>query len=304
MQRIDDEDDSDDPDVILSEGDFDDDSDDDLFVEAVDEDFPTNNVLRKALRHHSVENGYDYYLLHNGSKRVSVLAKEGVIVFGNKKCIALYLAEKYLDYWRLDSTTNIEKFQRQVMTDLGVDITYWKAYYAKHKALKMIYGESGEQYKRVWDYAETLKKFNVGSSVFVKLTNIDRPPPVFQRMYVCLEACKAGFIAVCRPILGVDGCHLKGPYPGMLLVAVWKDGNCNIYPVAWAIVEVENTATWIWFLELLIKDLQALGENITFISDRQKGLLEAFNKVVPYAEIRFCCRHIWANFKLSFPGGV
>ncbi|XP_074297017.1 uncharacterized protein LOC141627688 [Silene latifolia] len=79
-------------------------------------------------------------------------------------------------------------------------------------------------------------------------------------MYVCLEACKAGFISGCRPILGVDGCHLKGLYLGMLLVVVGKDGNCNIYPFAWAIVEVENIATWIWLLELLMKDLQALGE--------------------------------------------
>ena len=33
-----------------------------------------------------------------------------------------------------------------------------------------------------------------------------------------------------------------------------------------------------------------------------QGLLEAFAKVVPKAELRFCVRHIWANFKLQFDG--
>ena len=33
-----------------------------------------------------------------------------------------------------------------------------------------------------------------------------------------------------------------------------------------------------------------------------QGLVEALNSVVPECEIRFCCRHIWANFKIKFPG--
>lgn len=33
-----------------------------------------------------------------------------------------------------------------------------------------------------------------------------------------------------------------------------------------------------------------------------QGLLQAFNEVVPKADLRFCLRHIWANFKLQFSG--
>ncbi|XP_074306023.1 uncharacterized protein LOC141641251 [Silene latifolia] len=40
------------------------------------------------------------------------------------------------------------------------------------------------------------------------------------------------------------------------------------------------------------------------MSDRQKGLIEAFNTVTPKAEIRFCVRHIWANFKQQYSGPV
>ncbi|XP_074315128.1 uncharacterized protein LOC141651309 [Silene latifolia] len=46
------------------------------------------------------------------------------------------------------------------------------------------------------------------------------------------------------------------------------------------------------------------GAGLTIMSDRQKGLLEAFNIVTPKAEIRFCVRHIWANFKQQFSGPV
>lgn len=56
-----------------------------------------------------------------------------------------------------------------------------------------------------------------------------------------MHVIKEGFRLGCKPVVGVDDCHLKGAFPGMLLVAVSKDGNNNIFPVAWAVVEVENT---------------------------------------------------------------
>lgn len=51
-------------------------------------------------------------------------------------------------------------------------------------------------------------------------------------------------MAGCKPILGVDGCHLKGPWPGILFTVVAKDGNNNIFSVAWAVVEIESSETW------------------------------------------------------------
>ncbi|XP_057540794.1 uncharacterized protein LOC130818651 [Amaranthus tricolor] len=183
---------------------------------------------------------------------------------------------------------------------------------AKRIAKKMLVGDASEEYSRVWDYAEAIRRYNPGSTAIVKCIGIETPPPLFQRMYICLPACKEGFVAGCRPIICVDGAHLKGQFPGILLTAVGKDGNNNIFPVAWAVVETENVETWTWFLNLLVEDLKSVSsssswvqagcEDFTFMSDRQKGLIEALNAVIPEAEIRFCCRHIWANFKIKFPG--
>jgi hypothetical protein len=50
---------------------------------------------------------------------------------------------------------------------------------------------------------------------------------------------KQGFLEGCRPVIGLDECFLKGPYKGMLLAAVGRDANNNMYPIAIVVVEVE-----------------------------------------------------------------
>ena len=115
---------------------------------------------------------------------------------------------------------------------------------AKRIARKLIFEDANEEYGRVWDYAEAIRNYSPDSTAIVKCIGIENPPPLFQRMYVCLQACKEGFMAGCRPILGVDGAHLKGEFPDILLTTVGKDENNNIFPVAWAVVKTENKETW------------------------------------------------------------
>ncbi|XP_021755278.1 uncharacterized protein LOC110720549 [Chenopodium quinoa] len=76
----------------------------------------------------------------------------------------------------------------------------------------------------------------------------------------------------CRPLIGLDGCHLKGSYPILILVAIGKDKNNQIFPFAWATTEVENKETSGWFLECLKNDVGDVAEGLglTFMSDRQK----------------------------------
>lgn len=94
----------------------------------------------------------------------------------------------------------------------------------------------------------------------------------FLRMYMCLGPLKEG-MKTCRPFIGVDGCFLKGPFPGQLLTAVGVDANNGMYPFAWAVVEKETKKSWKWFLQLLCNDLEITNENEhlwTFMSDQQK----------------------------------
>ncbi|XP_047177959.1 uncharacterized protein LOC124844983 [Vigna umbellata] len=169
-------------------------------------------------------------------------------------------------------------------------------------AHKKIEGDFEEQYKRVYDYVNELLRSNPGSIVKVSVEP-NEGNQVFKRLYVCLKACKVSFIS-CRPIVGLDGCFLKGKYGGELLTAVGRDGNDQMLPLAYAVVEVENKETWTWFLEFLIDDLGGVENcsTYTFISDQQKGLLPAIQELLPRVDQRFCVRHIYANFRKKYPG--
>ena len=92
-----------------------------------------------------------------------------------------------------------------------------QVYRARKSAEKVIDGDDNEQYNRIWDYCETLKATNVGTTT---LMLVDRPTldvaSTFQRLYICLRATKEGFKAGCRPLIGLDGCFLKGNQNGQI----------------------------------------------------------------------------------------
>ena len=88
---------------------------------------------------------------------------------------------------------------------------------------------------------------------------MDNDPPVFKRIYKCYEACRVAFYSGLRPFIRFDGCHLKGPFGGILLAVVCLDANLKIVPIAVAIVEIENTKTWTWFLMNL---KNSMGNNL------------------------------------------
>ena len=126
---------------------------------------------------------------------------------------------------------------------------------------------------------------------------------LFDHFYVCFKALRDTWRAYCRPIIGIDGCFLKNNVKGQLLAAVGRDANNQLYPVAWAVVQVENTDNWVWFIAKLKADLGiGDGEGFTLISDRQKGLLIAVDQELPKIEHRMCARHIYGNLTRVHPG--
>ncbi|CAI9301587.1 unnamed protein product [Lactuca saligna] len=65
----------------------------------------------------------------------------------------------------------------------------------------------------------------------------------------------------------------KGIRKGELLCDVGRDANIRNYPIAWAVVCVENKEDWRWFLDLLIDDLRLnLGYGYNVISDQHKSI--------------------------------
>ena len=104
--------------------------------------------------------------------------------------------------------------------------------------MKVTLGDEEEQYNKLWNYAHELRRSNLGSTFYLNLAR-----NLFSSLYVSLDACKRGFLAGCRPIICLDGCHLKTKHGGIILTAVGMDPNDCIYPIAFGVVEVESLAT-------------------------------------------------------------
>ena len=141
----------------------------------------------------------------------------------------------------------------------------------RKKVFKDIVGDYIEQYGDLHDYTHEVLRTNPGSTCVVETSREESTKGEFLRFYVCFKACKEGFINGCRKVIGVDGCFLKGLCEGQLLCAIGRDGNNQMFPIAWAVVRTENAYNWGWFLKLLKYDLPLRdGEGYTIMSDMQK----------------------------------
>jgi hypothetical protein len=184
-----------------------------------------------------------------------------------------WIADKLYDKFKVQPDMPLRVIQDEVKRKWNVKVSRSQMYRGRKKTEKKIYGGLGEQYGSLWDYCETLRRTNPGSCVMMK---VERPnpnlPAKFQRLYLSVVAMKKGFLEGCRPVIGLDGCFLKGPYKGTLLAAIGRDANNNMYPIAIAVVESETKDSWTWFLECLVSDLGHHERHTapTFISDRQK----------------------------------
>lgn len=75
---------------------------------------------------------------------------------------------------------------------------------------------------------------------------------VFRRLCVIFGGLKRVWTEHCRHMIGLDGCRF---YKGELLTAIGRDVNNQMFPIAWAVVEIENKDSWSWFLKQLMRDL-------------------------------------------------
>uniref|UniRef100_A0ACD5VMN3 Uncharacterized protein n=1 Tax=Avena sativa TaxID=4498 RepID=A0ACD5VMN3_AVESA len=135
--------------------------------------------------------------------------------------------------------------------------------------------------------------------IAIRPTNKPEKNPRFHGLFFSLHAQIEGFKNGCRPFIGVDGCFLKLGNGAQVLAATARDGNNNLFPLAFGVVGTEDKASWAWFLNQLKYALGGTAGQFgsyTFMSDRQKGLLAAVHLVFPDSCHRYCLRHIYANF--------
>ena len=82
----------------------------------------------------------------------------------------------------------------------------------------VVNGRHDEGYKVLPQYIQVFKEKNPDSLCFINWK--DEGPgknPSFKRCQICIGAAISAFKEHYRPFIGIDACHLKGPYKGILI---------------------------------------------------------------------------------------
>nr|KAJ0199446.1 hypothetical protein LSAT_V11C600321950 [Lactuca sativa] len=250
--------------------------------------------LKLCLTNYAVKNGYDLWFKKKDNQKLLAKCCKHKKNKKNKSCPfrlwATWMKNERHNCARVFKFGSIVSykwigthFMNEILWKPKMSIRKLKAKVSKRKyAFQQIEGTLIEHYAKTWSYGEELKRTNPGSTVKMEVDVMPDGETYFSKFYVCLKGLKDGWIEGCRRIIG-------GICKGQLLATIGRDANNHIYPVARAVVAVENKETWKWFLDLLIYDIGiGVGHGLTIISDQHKGLIEAVKERVPPVEHRQC----------------
>ncbi|MCQ7222066.1 transposase, partial [Salmonella enterica] len=170
----------------------------------------------------------------------------------------------------------------------GVTISYRKAYLAREKAMKKVVGDYEQAYRDLPLYLRELRVRDPETYVALQRDGNNQ----FQRCFWGFGACRRVFRSYIRKLIGIDATHLRGKYPGVMLMATTIDDNDNVLPVGFGIAEVECASAWEWFLDHTKIFFAVDAESLTIVSDRHRDIISAVRKVYPTAHHAFCCYHM------------
>ena len=119
----------------------------------------------------------------------------------------------------------LRDIQDAVHMKYSINISARKASRVRDKAREYVDGAYTQQYNQLWEYCEELRRSSLSSTILMKVHTFNDGDlaaemdlvcgvPYFERLYICLEGCKKGFLAGCRPFIGLDACHLKNKSGG------------------------------------------------------------------------------------------
>ncbi|KAK1307309.1 hypothetical protein QJS10_CPA10g01533 [Acorus calamus] len=175
--------------------------------------------------------------------------------------------------------------------DLNIVLDYKQVWRAKEKALAELRGSWEGSFSDIQAYCKKLERTNPGVYTVLEMRGT-----IFSRFMWSFSQSITAFKCTCRPIIGVDGTHLKGRYSGSLLIATGADGEDGILPLAFAVVEVVCNATWEWFMSHLHNIIGPIP-GLVINSDQHPGLLHSIPLHFPDVYHGFCLRHMSENLK-------
>ncbi|KAG7580852.1 PB1 domain [Arabidopsis suecica] len=174
-----------------------------------------------------------------------------------------------------------------IKEEYGIQLNYFQAWRGKEIAREQLQGSYKDGYKQLPLFCEKIMETNPGSLA----TFTTKEDSSFHRVFVSFHASVHGFLEACRPLVFLDSMPLKSKYQGTLLAATSVDGDDEVFPLAFAVVDAETDDNWEWFL-LQLRSLLSTPCYITFVADRQKNLQESIPKVFEKSFHAYCLRYL------------
>ncbi|GJX94715.1 transposase, MuDR, MULE transposase domain protein, partial [Tanacetum coccineum] len=131
----------------------------------------------------------------------------------------------------------------------------------------MLNGSQENSFVQLPLYCHNLKLENDGTVTHIQ-TNDDG---TFDKCFIGFGVSIRSFLYYMRPLIKIDGAHLKGTYLGTNLLAVGMNANNQIIPLATGVAQGETVENWSWFLTKL---KECIGDvpNLAIISDRHYSI--------------------------------
>ncbi|XP_016185960.1 uncharacterized protein LOC107627649 [Arachis ipaensis] len=187
---------------------------------------------------------------------------------GPHTCLAMSISSDHrsLDYHvistfilqmvRADAAVCIKVLLNAIEAHFGFRPTYRRVWLAKKKSVAQIYRDWDDSYNELPRWVLGVQ-MTMPDSVAVLRTSpvrvggqVEQSNAYFHQLFWTFPPCIDAF-QHCKPLVSTDGTHLYGKYGGTLLVAIAQDGNSNMLPVAFALVEGENAESCSFFLSHL-----------------------------------------------------
>ena len=226
----------------------------------------------------------------------------GIHGASNTSANKAFVANEIVELLRSQPEMTPVNIMNEIQRTHRIQISYKVAWEARELARTIIDGTHEESYAGMPAYCEQLFEANPGSFITLERAATNQ----FHRLFLCYYASAKGF-ASCKPLLGVDGTHLRSHYQGILLTATATDAEGQLFPVAFGVVNIEDKENWIWFLEQLrtaliehVPDILERENALIILSDRAKGLLKGVPAIFPLAAHGYCLKHLEKNLKSTY----
>jgi hypothetical protein len=143
----------------------------------------------------------------------------------NSNATSTWIATKLESKLKVDPNMRYASMKQELLDNYGIEPSnVIQLYRARKRARQDTKEVHALSYNQLPVWANLALETNFGSLIKLELEPKINKNPEFKRFFVCLNAMKTGFVKGCRPWFGIDGCHLNGPYGGVLLsvVAIYR----------------------------------------------------------------------------------